>query len=126
LLGPFQFVLGLDTNRKWLHAINRDKRLENFKTDVERSEETSGERISLTFRRIGTFLSADESIIWGQGATAKTRETAKPVTPRAPEFKEDRIDLIKAFSKENQDSDFDWEKGYGKGSDVLHLEGVEY
>lgn len=86
---------------------------------------TSGERISLTFRRIGTFLTADESYIWGQGATSKTRGTAKPVTPADPSFREDRIDLIKAFSKENQDSDFNWAQWYSAGSDVLHLEGVE-
>lgn len=120
-----QFVLGLETNRTWLHGINRDKRLESLKSEAETSASTSGERISLTFRRIGTFLSADESRIWGQGATGKTKEEAKPTTPRHPDFREDRIDLIKAFSKENQDSNFDWDAIYGKGSDVLHLEGVE-
>ncbi|KAF8324002.1 hypothetical protein DL93DRAFT_2123634 [Clavulina sp. PMI_390] len=119
------FVLGLETNRTWLHGINRDKRLESLKSEAERSEATSGERISLTFRRIGTFLSADETHIWGQGATAKTKETAKPITPPDPEYREDRINLIKAFSKENQDSDFNWDEWYGTGSDVLHLEGVE-
>lgn len=79
----------------------------------------------MTFRRIGTFLSADESHIWGQGATAKTKVAAKPVTPPDAIYREDRINLIKAFSKENQDSDFDWDQWYGTGSDVLHLEGVE-
>jgi hypothetical protein len=115
----------LDTNKKWLHAINRDKRDPKFKTPVEISPETGGARISLTFRHIGTFLSADQTHIWGQGATAKTKETAKPVTPRDPEYREQRLDLIRAFSKENQDSEFDWDVGYGAGSDVLHLEGVE-
>ena len=119
-------MLGLETNRQWLHGINRDKRLDFLKSSEEISETTSGERISLTFRRMGTFLSADESYIWGQGATGKTKQTAKPTTPRSPEFREDRINLIKAFSKENQDSNFDWDQWYGTGSDVLHLEGVEY
>ena len=109
----------------WLHAINRDKRPESEKSSAELSLETSGARISLTFRQIGTFLSADESLIWGQGATSKDKEHAKPVTPRSPEFREARIDLIRAFSAENQDSEFYWEEGYGAGSDVLHLEGVE-
>lgn len=118
-------MLGLETNRSWLHGINRDRRLPTLKSAPELSTTTSGERISLTFRHIGTFLSADEKLIWGQGATCKTRETAQPVVPSDPEFKEQRIDLIKAFSKENDDSDFDWEAWYGAGSDVLHLEGVE-
>lgn len=118
-------MLGLETNRQWLHGINRDKRRDFQKSSEEISKATSGERISLTFRRIGTFLSADESYIWGQGATSKTKETAQPITPRGPEFREDRIDLIRAFSKENQDSDFDWDQWYGSGSNVLHLEGVE-
>jgi hypothetical protein len=119
-------VLGLETNRQWLHGINRDKRLDFLKSSEEISEATSGERISLTFRRIGTFLSVDETHIWGQGATGKTKETATPITSRHPEFRKDRINLIKAFSRENQDSDFDWDQWYGSGSDVLHLEGVEY
>jgi len=119
------FVLGLETNRVWLHGINRDKRPDSEKTLAELSLETSGARISLTFRHIGTFLSADGSLIWGQGATSKDKEHAKPVTPRSPEFRETRINLIRAFSAENQDSEFNWEEGYGAGSDVLHLEGVE-
>lgn len=119
------FVLGLETNRGWLHGINRDKRQDIFKSAAEISASSSGERISLTFRHIGTFLSADESLIWGQGATAKEKKNARPVTPRGPEFREDRLNLIHAFSRENQNHDFDWEAGYGAGSDVLHLEGVE-
>lgn len=119
------FVLGLETNRSWLHGINRDRRMPTLKSAAELSDVTSGERISLTFRHIGTFLSADKSLIWGQGATEKLKENAKPVTPSDAEFREQRINLIKAFSKENNDSDFDWDAWYGAGSDVLHLEGVE-
>jgi len=119
------FVLGLKTNRYWLHAIARDKRPESLKSAVELSPETNGARISLTFRHIGTFCSADGKFIWGQGATGKTRNDAKPTTPAGAEYREDRIDLIRAFSMENQECNFDWDAAYGRGSDVLHLEGVE-
>ncbi|KAH7886483.1 hypothetical protein F5I97DRAFT_1867340 [Phlebopus sp. FC_14] len=109
------FVLGLETNAKWLHAINHDKRPIELKLPEERFMD--GERISLTFRHIGTFLSADESQIYGQGAEAKTREDAQPVVNGTVEAAR----LLEAFGKENQQSDFDWEGAYGDGSNVLHF-----
>ncbi|KIJ62394.1 hypothetical protein HYDPIDRAFT_176519 [Hydnomerulius pinastri MD-312] len=109
------FVLGLNTNMKWLHAINHDKRPIHLKSP----EETfmNGERISLTFRHIGTFLSRDESCIYGQGATGKTCDAARPVVHGT----EEAAKLLQAFGKENQQSDFDWEGAYGDGFDVLHF-----
>lgn len=109
------FVLGLETNAKWLHAINHDKRPLDLKSPEEQF--MNGERISLTFRHIGTFLTADESQIYGQGAKGKTRETAQPVVKGT----EEATKLLEAFGKENQQSDFDWEAVYGEGSDVLHF-----
>lgn len=109
------FVLGLETNAKWLHAINHDKRPIETKSPEERF--MSGERISLTFRQIGTFLSADESRIYGQGAKGKTREDARPVVNGTREAAR----LLEAFGKENQQSGFDWDAVYGEGSDVLHF-----
>jgi hypothetical protein len=106
------FVLGPETNAKWLHGINHDNRPLRLKTPEEQHQ--GGERISLTFRHIGTFLSPDETWIWGQGATGKTRETARQVGG-APEV------LIRAFGEENQRSDFDWNGNYGEGFDVLHF-----
>jgi hypothetical protein len=32
--------------------------------------------------------------------------------------------LIWAFGEENQDPEFDWEKWYGEGFDVLHFKSV--
>ncbi|ORY07651.1 hypothetical protein BCR34DRAFT_631024 [Clohesyomyces aquaticus] len=110
------FVLGLETNKKWLHGINPDKRL-----PVERSEEEkaySGIRISLTFRHIGTFLDAESSRIWGQGATSKDHNDACDV------INDDDTEteaMIRAFSKENHSPDFDWNAHYGAGFDVLHF-----
>lgn len=81
-----------------------------------------GERISLTFRSISTFLSVDDEDasriwIWGQGATGKTRTEAQLATSGG----EDAARLLNAFGEENRMSDFDWEKAYGEGFDVLHF-----
>ncbi|RPB21280.1 hypothetical protein L211DRAFT_447486 [Terfezia boudieri ATCC MYA-4762] len=111
------FVLGEATNRKWLHAIKQDKRLPTLLS----TEETSygGERISLTFRHIGTFLTDNETKIWGQGATGKTREEAKAVFENNQQEVER---MIFAFGTENhQGEEFDWDSVYGAGYDVLHF-----
>ncbi|KPM44606.1 hypothetical protein AK830_g1947 [Neonectria ditissima] len=108
--------LGLQSNKKWLHAIRQDKRAEREKSAAELAY--NGGRISLTFRQIGTFLDREETIIWGQGATAKKREDAHAVingqTPEA-------IEMLKAFGTENHATEFDWDAYYGKGFDVLHM-----
>ncbi|KAF8152202.1 hypothetical protein B0H34DRAFT_663529 [Crassisporium funariophilum] len=109
------FVMGLETNAKWLHAINTDNRPVKVKSPEEQAED--GCRISLTFRHIATFLSKDESRIWGQGAKNKTKEEAGLVVYDQEEGQR----LVYAFGDENQKSDFDWEAVYGLGFDVLHL-----
>ncbi|KAG1896829.1 uncharacterized protein F5891DRAFT_1192722 [Suillus fuscotomentosus] len=109
------FVLGLDTNAKWLHAINHDRRPIHLKSAEEQF--MNGERISLTFRHIGTFLSGDESRIYGQGARGKFCEAGRAIISGG----EEAAKLLEAFGKENQQSDFDWEEAYGEGSDVLHF-----
>ncbi|KII84875.1 hypothetical protein PLICRDRAFT_344774 [Plicaturopsis crispa FD-325 SS-3] len=109
------FVMGPETNRKWLHGVNHDKRPASVKGDAEQF--AGGERISLTFRHIGTFLTADESHIYGQGATGKTKETARPVVNGGKQGGR----LIWAFGNENHQSNFDWDANYGRGFDVLHF-----
>lgn len=108
--------MGLKTNMAWLHAIRQDKRADRDKSSAELA--FGGERISLTFRSIGTFLSKDGATIWGQGATGKTREDAQPVlngqTPEA-------VEMLRAFGAENHSSSFVWDSYYGKGFDVLHI-----
>jgi glutathione S-transferase len=111
------FVLGLETNQKWLHAIRQDKRAPNIKSPVELAY--NGERISLTFRHITTYLSHDEQKIYGQGAQAKSAETAHPVINGDSDSTEK---LLEAFGAENQKSDFDWDAYYGSGFDVLHFQ----
>ncbi|KAK5001517.1 hypothetical protein LTR39_006939, partial [Cryomyces antarcticus] len=110
------FVLGPETNMRWLHGINADRRRLEERSDVELAYE--GMRISLTFRHIGTFLNADESLIWGQGATGKTREVAAG-TVNGDDAKTHA--MINAFGTENHCSDFDWNATYGAGFDVLHF-----
>ncbi|OJD29184.1 isochorismatase family protein family [Diplodia corticola] len=109
------FVLGPQTNMRWLHGINADKRPPEEKSGLEK--DFAGMRISLTFRHIGTFLSSDSSKIWGQGATSKSRDLAKPVINGDEKKTED---LIRAFGAENHATEFNWEETYGRGSDVLH------
>ena len=109
------FVMGLETNAKWLHSIRTDKRPPKIKNAAEQHQ--NGERISLTFRTISTFLTADEGLIYGQGAKGKTRDEARPVVRGGPEAER----LIVAFGAENHQSDFDWDANYGEGSDVLHF-----
>jgi len=108
--------MGLRTNMGWLHAIKQDKRRDAEKTPAELA--FGGGRISLTFRRIGTFLNAEQTLIWGQGATGKTREEAGRVVNA-----DDTLtgEVVRAFGTENHASEFDWETYYGRGFDVLHM-----
>jgi nicotinamidase-related amidase len=108
--------MGLQTNMRWLHAIKQDKRRDAEKTPAELA--FGGGRISLTFRRIGTFLDAHQTLIWGQGATGKTRDEAKPVINGNEEL---TGEVVRAFGTENHASEFDWEAHYGRGFDVLHM-----
>ncbi|KAK0616691.1 hypothetical protein B0T14DRAFT_390368, partial [Immersiella caudata] len=108
--------MGLETNKRWLHAIKQDKRSEREKTAAELSH--GGARISLTFRQIGTFLDSTQSRIWGQGAVAKAKKDAHAVingqTPEA-------VRMLQAFGAENNSSDFDWDAMYGEGFNILHM-----
>ncbi|KAK5990965.1 DNA oxidative demethylase ALKBH2 [Cladobotryum mycophilum] len=108
--------MGLQTNMKWLHAIRQDKRADRDKSAAELAY--SGGRISLTFRNIGTFLNRDETIIWGQGATGKTRDAARPIINGQSS---EAVKMLQAFGAENHSSNFDWDAQYGNGFDVLHI-----
>ncbi|EAU83551.1 isochorismatase [Coprinopsis cinerea okayama7 len=139
------FVMGPETNKRFLHGINHDNRPESTKKEEELAY--GGERISLTFRCIGSWLvpvpgdtaaqandtgAEQKYLIYGQGATSKTREGAKPVPPPPSTLKEtdpnaaqvvakEAEATIKAFGEENFSSTFDWDKWYGDGFDVIHF-----
>jgi len=120
--------MGLATNARWMHNVHTDKRPEETKDPGER-----GARISLTFRHIGTFLTLSstttpagqgqeqqqqqQQFIFGQGATGETRTELRPVVRGG----EDAERLLAAFGAGNHQSEFDWDKEYGKGFDVLHF-----
>ncbi len=108
--------MGLETNMRWLHAIRQDKRPDNQKSAAEVA--SGGERISLTFRHIATYLDAAQSRIWGQGAEGKTKAAAKPVVNGQTA---EAVELLRAFGRENHSSEFDWDASYAKGFNVLHM-----
>ncbi|KAI9881620.1 MAG: hypothetical protein M1830_000184 [Pleopsidium flavum] len=110
------FVLGQATNMRWLHGVRPDKRASAEKSSAELA--FSGERISLTFRRIGTFLDEESGLIWGQGARSKFRSGAGRIMDGESKEAED---MIRAFGKENHHTVFDWEAEYGSGYDVLNF-----
>lgn len=108
--------MGLSTNMRWTHSIRKDGRMAAEKSDAELA--FHGARISLTFRKIATFLSQDQQLIWGQGATSKMKERARPViNGDTTEYKS----MIEAFGAENRASNFDWQEHYGVGFDLLHI-----
>lgn len=106
------FVMGPRTNESWLHGIRQDRRIIVDKSPEEMLE--AGERISLTFRTIGTWKTPDGRI-YGQGATGKTIENAHPMLNE----KEQTVKMLQAFSAENHASTFDWDAHYGAGFDVI-------
>lgn len=110
------FVLGEKTNMRWLHGIRPDKRPDSVKSPEEKAY--GGERISLTFRHIGTYLDPGANTIWGQGAVGKSKETARAaIHGDAAETER----LIHAFGQENRSTEFDWNGVYGGGFDVVNF-----
>lgn len=111
------FVLGPLTNMRWLHGIRPDKRPDSEKTPEELAY--NGERISLTFRSIGTFINLELQSIWGQGAVSKTGPEAARKIIHGDSVEVER--LIQAFGRENRESEFDWDEVYGSGFDVVNF-----
>jgi len=108
--------MSLDTNAEYLHAVNADKRPAGELIDAEKAFD--GERISITFRDIGTFLNVDCSRIWGCGATKTTKRQASAVI-NADKAESER--LLRAFAAKNQACMLPRDLIYGAGFDVLHL-----
>jgi alkylated DNA repair dioxygenase AlkB len=120
LMHGAMFVLGPQTNQFWLHSVRPDKRRDAEKAPEELAY--GGERISLTFRHIGTFLDKERNCIWGQGATAKAAEHAVPLL-RGDEAEAEGEKMIRAFGMENQlATNWSWDEWYGKGFDVVNFE----
>ncbi len=111
------FVLSPRMNLEWLHGVRADKRMTQLKSDEEKS--FGGERISITFRQIGTFMDPDLTTLWGSGAKQKSKDTAGEIVDDEVEM----MNIVKAFSKENHQPDFEWEKHHSHGFDVINLRG---
>lgn len=110
------FILGPQSNTRWLHGIRPDKRPESEKSHEEKAY--NGERISLTFRHIGTFINPERGTIWGQGAVSKRADAARKVI-HGDASEAER--LIRAFGSENRETEFDWDTVYGQGFDVVNF-----
>ena len=98
------FVLGWKTNLLWHHYVNK--------------ENTNLPRISIQFRNIATYLK-NNGRMFGQGAQYKTEEELE----KCKEYNlhsDQKINLIKAFSKENS-LEFNWDREYGGGFNILCL-----
>lgn len=96
---------GLKTNEKYFHEIRQDKRPVTVKNSDELIDER--QRISFTFRSIGTYLK--DGKLLGQGSPKKS-------------FSEDDSEkMLTAFGEENRSSEFDWEKWYGDGFHSIDL-----
>lgn len=115
------FVLGERTNANWLHAIRADKRPICEKTEDELAFD--GQRISLTFRLIGTFIDLERQLIWGQGATSKSRAYAQRIL-KGRDAETAGEEMIIGFGKENHciEAEFNRQEVYGKGFDVVNFE----
>lgn len=93
------FVMGLQTNREWYHQIRADKRRQE-----EKRPEELGQRISVTYRSVATYIDEKTRELSGQGAQ---KIYVDPET--------ERQNMLTAFSEENRNPDFDWNKHYGNG-----------
>lgn len=119
LLHNSTFILGQKTNQYWLHAIRADKRRLAEKSTEEL--DFGGERISLTFRRIGTFVDPLNSTIWGLGATEQEKHLAKIILA-GPDAELVGELMIQAFGQENHQSHaFQRQVVYGSGFDVVNF-----
>ncbi|KAK9325640.1 hypothetical protein V1517DRAFT_335698 [Lipomyces orientalis] len=117
-------VIALRTNKFWTHEIKPDKRPVGEKAVDELKFD--GVRISLTFRYVGTFVYPDihmPVLLYGIGATSKTRNNPASVIPVSDEDgvgRRQALELLKAFSDENRlAGEFDWSASYGNGFDVV-------
>jgi hypothetical protein len=86
---------------------------------VQTHELFGQERISLTFRKINTFIN-DDGVIVGQGSRFKTNAdiitSNNSLDSSVSGPSQTRSDLIQAFSCENkQAGEFDWQAVYGGG-----------
>jgi 2OG-Fe(II) oxygenase superfamily len=133
------FICSWETNQQYLHGIRPDKRLDQFKHEDELL--CSGMRISLTFRTVSTYqlnLSRcpnfyspyNNYLICGQGAKMKGIPTADTLSQYILEYvrggvsesaSDESLRMLAAFSKENRETNFDWDLHYGRGFNIVKV-----
>jgi alkylated DNA repair dioxygenase AlkB len=106
------FLMSLNTNREYTHTIRQDKRPDTVKMPDELAYH--GERISLTFRTISTFVHNGK--IYGQGARVKDGSDSNEINQCEKEVEK----MLHAFHQENKDPEFDWNQWYGQGFDCIN------
>jgi alkylated DNA repair dioxygenase AlkB len=100
------FVLGWETNKNFTHSIKQDKRIDSIKSEDELA--FNGQRISLTFRNIATFMDSSGKL-FGQGAPTG-------------EYINDADQMLIAFGIENKSYNYDWDEVYGAGFHSVNFE----
>lgn len=121
------FVLGLETNAKYYHLIKQDKRMPSEKLAEELIN--SGQRISFTFRSIGTWLNPDGKLEGlGASKTNCTDNIDNNTNIQIHQHKIDsttdpklieQIEMIKAFGHENKGTVCDRNLYYPNGFSVI-------
>jgi hypothetical protein len=91
-------IIGMDTNKKWYHEVKPINKLINL-------NDKTNERMSLTFRSVGTFHNLITNELSGLGAPNYLEN----------KWKDDKLDMIKAFSEENKNHNFDRNNYYNNG-----------
>ena len=110
------FILGWNTNLRMTHAIKPDKRPMSQRSRDEKAYNCC--RISITFRNVATYITR-EGILYGQGAVFKHKKAINEAVK--PSRGITMLQVVKAFSEENRNMDFDWDDAYAKGSEVINL-----
>ncbi|CAF0762903.1 unnamed protein product [Didymodactylos carnosus] len=89
---------------KFSYIVNYSLGRDNIKDDDERA--FNGQRISLTLRTVATFRHVLTGKSYSQDAKCKTSEEFD----QKKQEQNDAEKLLHAFSAENQDPNFDWDK----------------
>mgnify|MGYP000349570343 CR=1 FL=1 len=114
-------VFDLNTNNKWTHAVKKNHLLIDHKHTFDNNNIPvklgKFDRLSLTFRKINTFVNHDLGIIFGQGATHKSYDSNAKISIDVKH----KENLYMAFGTENASNDFNYDQIYMKfgGFDCL-------
>lgn len=123
------FVLGEETNKKWVHGIRPDRTMRADGLEESCVEKDMG-RISITFRTIATFVNDDASMMFGVGADHSKGSVGLDQVvdingnlwevQKVERSDEERDKLFMAFSRENKSINYSSKKDiYGNGYNII-------